>query len=116
MNPNKKSQMIFSLNDHMYEMPHNITPYKCERTELKIESDLKTHFKDDDLENYGENSFQQGEDHVPMEGHINDHANKLPKSRDVQEMLQTMRDHQEGQGLLLPGPFSRISNFLTLVA
>jgi len=51
-----------------------------------------------------------------MEGHIENNANELPMSKDVQEMLQTMWDHQEGQGLPLPGPFSEINNFLALAA
>ena len=63
-----------------------------------------------------ENSFQQEEDDIPMEGHIENNANELPMSKDVQEMLQTMWDHQEGQGLPLPGPFSEINNFLALAA
>jgi len=77
-------------------MPRKISPHKCEKRELKIKSDLKTYFEDDDLENLRENSFQQWEDDIPVEGHIDDHANGLLKFKDVQETLQTMRGHQEG--------------------
>ena len=37
--------------------------------------------------------MSQGEDDVPMEGHVGNHANKLPKSKDIQDMLQVMRNH-----------------------
>ena len=75
--------------------PHKIPPHKCEKRELKINSDLKTYFEDDDLENLRPNSFQQAKDNVPIERYSEDHAIELPKSKDVQEMLQTMRDHKE---------------------
>ena len=39
-------------------MPHKIPPQNCETRELKIKSDLKTYFEDDDIENYKANSFQ----------------------------------------------------------
>ena len=40
----EKSEMIFPLNEPTYKMPHKIAPYKCEKRELKIKSDLKTWF------------------------------------------------------------------------
>ena len=65
---------MFLLNEPMYKMPHKIPPHQCEKRELKIKSDLKTYFEDDDLRNLRANSFNQGEDNVPMEGHIDEHG------------------------------------------
>jgi len=48
-----------------------------------------------------------------MEVHVNDHANELPHSKDVQELLRAMRNHQEGEELSYPGQLKWGSNFLT---
>ena len=69
----------------------------------------------DHVENLRANSFQQGEDDVPMEGHVDDHANKLPKPKDVEEMLRAIWNHQEGQELPYSGPLNWGSNFVTLI-
>ena len=71
--------MIFPLSDRMHKIP----PDKGEKRELKTKSGLKTYFEDDHLQNLRANSFQQGEDDVPMEGQVDDHANELPKSKGV---------------------------------
>jgi len=65
-------------------MPHKISPHKCEKRELKIKSDLKPYFEDDHLDNLRGSSFRLGEHDAPMEGHDEDHVNRLPKSKYVQ--------------------------------
>jgi len=51
-----------------------------------------------------------------MEGLDEGHLQELPKSKEVQEILQVMRNHPEGQDSYYPGLHSISSNFLTLVA
>ena len=47
-------------------------------------SDLKPYFEDDHLDNLRGSSFRLGEHDAPMEGHDEDHVNRLPKSKYVQ--------------------------------
>ena len=103
--PQEKSGMFFSLSEPMHKMAHKIPLHKCEKRELQIKSDLKPYFEDAHLKNLGANFFRQGEDDTPIEGHGEEHANNLPKSK----------KHQEGQGLSFPDLPSESSNFLTLV-
>ena len=67
--PQEKSEILFLLSELIQKRPHKILPHKCEKRELKIKSDLKPYFEDDHLENLRVNSFRQGEDDAPMEGH-----------------------------------------------
>ena len=113
--PQEKSEMLFSLGEPMHKMPYRSPPHKCEKRELKIKSDLKPYFEDDQLENLRENSFRQGEDDAPTKGHDEEHPNDLPKSKYVQEVLQAKRKHQDGQGLPFPDLHNKGSKFLTLV-
>jgi len=113
--PQEKSEMFFSLSEPIHKMAHKIPRHKCEKRELKIKSDLKPYLEDDHLENLRENPFQQGEDDAPTEGHREEHANNLPKSKYFQEVLQANRKRQEGQTLSFPDLRSKSSNFLTLV-
>ena len=46
--PQEKSETLFSLREPMHKMPHKIPPYKCEKRELKIKSNLKAYFDDGD--------------------------------------------------------------------
>ena len=55
--PQEKSEMVFSLREPMHKMPHKIPSHKCKKRELKIKSDLKPYFEDDHLENLVANSF-----------------------------------------------------------
>ena len=68
-------------------MAHKIPPYKCEKGEPKKKGDLKPYFEDDHLENSRANSFRQGEDDAPTEGHDEEHANNPPNSKYFQEVL-----------------------------
>jgi len=77
-------------------MAHKIPPHKCEKKELKVKSDLKPYFEDDLLENLRENSFQQGKVDAPTEGHDEEQANNLAKSKYFQEVIQAKRKHPEG--------------------
>jgi len=54
--PQEKSEMLFSLWEPMHKLPHKIPHHKCEKREPKIKSDLKPHFKDNHLENLRANS------------------------------------------------------------
>ena len=53
---------------------------------------------------------------VPLASHDEDQVKESPTSKDIQEVLQSMRDHQEIHRLSLPGPFNQNNNFLTLVS
>jgi len=99
----------------MDKVPHKISPHKCEKWELKIKSDLKPYFEDDHLENLRANSSQWVEDDAPTDTDDREHANKLPKSKYAQEVLQAKRKHQEGLGLSYQDLHNKSSNFLTVV-
>jgi len=49
--PQEKSEMLFSSREPMHKMPYRIPPYKCEKRELKIKRYLKRYFEGDHLEN-----------------------------------------------------------------
>jgi len=49
--------MFFLLSEPIYKMAHKIPHHKSEKRELKVKSDLKPYFEDDDLENLRPNSF-----------------------------------------------------------
>ena len=57
------------------------------KRELKIKSNLKPYFEDDDLENLRAHSIRQGEYDASTDGHDEEHANNLPKSKYFQEVL-----------------------------
>jgi len=79
-------------------------------------ADLKPYYEDDLHENLRANSFQQGEDDVPLDDHDNDQAQGLPKSKEIQGVLKVMRNQLEGQVTYCSVLSSASSNFLTFVA
>jgi len=79
-------------------------------------ADLKLYYEDDLLENLTTNSFQQGEDDVPMKNHDDGQSQELPKSKEIQEVLKVMRNQLEDQVSYWPIISSVIDKILALVS
>ena len=77
-------------------MPHQFPAQKLEAREPNIKNDLKLYFEDDHLENLKANSLQQGDEDAPMGDLGGDHDKELATSKDVQKVLQTLRDRMAG--------------------
>jgi len=79
-------------------------------------AELKPYYPNDLLENLRANSFQQGEDDVPMEDHDDGQPQEVLTSREIQEVHKVMRNQLEDQVSYYLVLSSKISNLLTLVS
>jgi len=115
----RKSQLIFRANGPFKVLEKvNNNAYKidllgkygvsCTFNEV----DLKPYYEDDLLENLRANYLQQEEDDVPIE----DHAQELPKPKEIQEVPKIMRNQLGGQESFFRGRSSTCSIIMTSVA